>query len=150
MDWHVRVHMREHDMGCLLQIPYVCLAALYIYKHHAILRHIIMDSECTMVVNHTNRFQCINTLNPRQNGCHFADKIFKLIFLHENSCIYIHWNWFSRVHLKLGSIGSNDVLVWNRRQAIIWTNDGLIYWCIYASLSLHGLTYQTLSSNISV
>ena len=23
MDWHVRIHMREHDMGCSLQIPYV-------------------------------------------------------------------------------------------------------------------------------
>ena len=28
----------------------------------------------------------------------------------------------------------------NRRQAIIWTNDGLIYWHIYASLSLNELS----------
>ena len=25
------------------------------------------------------------------------------------------------------------------QQTIIWTNDGLIYWCIYASLSLNEL-----------
>ena len=30
-----------------------------------------------------------NTLWPEQNGCHFADDIFKLIFLHENCCIFI-------------------------------------------------------------
>ena len=31
------------------------------------------------------------------------------------------------------SIGSADGLAPNRRQAIIWTNDGPIYWSIYAS-----------------
>ena len=25
-------------------------------------------------------------------------------------------------------------------QAIIWTNDGIVYWCIYASLGLNELT----------
>ena len=29
-------------------------------------------------------------------------------------------------------------------QAIIWTNDGLIYWCIYASLSLNELNCQEI------
>ena len=27
---------------------------------------------------------CFNTLSSRQNGCHFADDIFKCIFLYEN------------------------------------------------------------------
>ena len=31
----------------------------------------------------------INTLKPRQNGRHFADDIFKCIFLNENACISI-------------------------------------------------------------
>ena len=31
----------------------------------------------------------INTLRPRQNGCHFADDIFKCIFLNENVLIPI-------------------------------------------------------------
>ena len=31
----------------------------------------------------------INTLRPRQNGCHFADDIFNCIFLNENVWIPI-------------------------------------------------------------
>ena len=38
------------------------------------------------------------------------------------------------------TIGSDNGLAPNRRQAIIWTNDGLIYWHIYASLSLNELS----------
>ena len=34
-------------------------------------------------------------------------------------------------------IGSDNGLVPNRQQAIIWTNDGLVYWGIYASLGLN-------------
>ena len=33
---------------------------------------------------------CINTLRPRQNGRHFADDIFKCIFLNENTSISIN------------------------------------------------------------
>ena len=32
---------------------------------------------------------------------------------------------------QYGSIGSDNVLVPNRWQAITWTSDGLVYWCIY-------------------
>ena len=32
---------------------------------------------------------CVNTLGPRQNGHHFADDIFKCIFLNENILIII-------------------------------------------------------------
>ena len=38
-----------------------------------------------------------------------------------------HWNLFPKVHLTKSRIASDDVLVLNRRQAIIWTNDGLVY-----------------------
>ena len=37
----------------------------------------------------TWRMSVINTLRPRQNGRHFADDIFKHIFLNENVCISI-------------------------------------------------------------
>ena len=30
------------------------------------------------------QLQCVNTLRPRRNRCHFADDIFKCIFLNEN------------------------------------------------------------------
>ena len=32
----------------------------------------------------TDIFHQLNTLRPRQNGRHFADDVFKLIFLNEN------------------------------------------------------------------
>ena len=34
-------------------------------------------------------------------------------------------------------IGSDDGLALNRRQAIIWTNVDMFYWCIYAPLGLN-------------
>ena len=42
---------------------------------------------------------------------------------------------------QLTSIGSDNGLVPNRRQAIIWTNDGQFYRRIYASRSLNELTF---------
>ena len=47
-------------------------------------------------------------------------------------CFFVS-NW------QYGGIGSDNGLALNRRQAIIWTNDGLGYWCIYVSLSLNEL-----------
>ena len=36
-----------------------------------------------------SRGRCVNTLRPRQNGRHYADDIFKCIFLNENVQISI-------------------------------------------------------------
>ena len=44
-------------------------------------------------------------------------------------------------NLHQGSIGSDNGLVLNRQQYIIWINDGLIHWCIYATLSLNVFKY---------
>ena len=35
--------------------------------------------------------------------------------------------------------GSDNGLVPTRQQTIIWSNDGLLYWCIYVSLGLNVL-----------
>ena len=51
-----------------------------------------------------------------------------------NEICYLGPNW------QYGNIGSDNCLAPNRRQAIIWTNDGLGYWRIYASLSFDELT----------
>ena len=64
----------------------------------------------------------INTLKPRQNGRHFADDIFKCIFLDEN--VWIPIKLHRRVQLKHSSTGSDNGLTPLRRQAIIWNNDG--------------------------
>ena len=52
------------------------------------------------------RLQCLNTLRPRQNGRHFADDIFKRIFLKENVKmsefrLKFHWSLFIRVQLTI-------------------------------------------------
>ena len=50
-----------------------------------------------------------------------------------------HWSLFLRVQLKYSTIGSDNGLAPSRRQAIIWTNGGIVYWRIYASLGLNEL-----------
>ena len=48
--------------------------------------------------------------------------------------IFLHgFNW------QYSSICPDIGLVPNRKQVIIWTNNGLVWWCIYASLSLNEL-----------
>ena len=79
------------------------------------------------------------TLRPGQNGCHFADDMFKFIFVYENCCIFIQI--CIKVVPKVPINISDDELVLDRRQAIIWTNDGLFYWKIFASLSLDKLRH---------
>ena len=68
----------------------------------------------------------------RENGRNFADDIFKRIFLNESKWISI------KISLKFVLKSPFD----NKsahvpRQVIIWTNDGLVYWRIYASLGLN-------------
>ena len=66
-----------------------------------------------------------------KNGHHFADNIFKSIFLYENCCNSTQISW---VYFSYGSINNNRALVQRyRQQAIIWTNDGIVYWHVYAS-----------------
>ena len=46
--------------------------------------------------------------------------------------------------LTLTSIGSDNGLALNNRQAIMWTYDDLIYWCLNASLVLNEWTQQVI------
>ena len=50
-----------------------------------------------------------------------------------------HWNLFPGVQLTISHHWFRYGLVPVRRQAIIWTNDGLVHWRIYASLGLNEL-----------
>ena len=78
----------------------------------------------------------VNTLRLRQNGCYFADYIFRVIFLNENWCILIQ---MSLKFVPKGSVdnkpafGSGNGLSPVRCQAIAWTNDGSFHWCHMAS-----------------
>ena len=90
---------------------------------------------------HTTRWVCIkqlnlfiNTFRPRQDGRHFPDDIFNYIFLNENAWISI------KISLKFVPKGpvnnipsSVQIMAPIKRQAIIWTNDGLVYWHIYVT-----------------
>ena len=63
------------------------------------------------------RPQCVNTLRPIQNGSHFANTIFKFIFLNENCCISI------QILLKFvpkGQINNKTALV----QIMAWRRTG--------------------------
>ena len=73
------------------------------------------------------RHQCVSTLRPRQNGRHFADDIFKCIFLNENVCISL------KISLKFVS-----KVRMNNTPAMVqkWLGH---YWRIYASLGLNEL-----------
>ena len=61
--------------------------------------------------------QYINTLKPRQNGRHFADDIFKCIFLNENVWVPIT---FSLKFVPKGPINNISALV----QIIAWRRPG--------------------------
>ena len=82
-----------------------------------------------------------NTLSTRQNVRHFAEDIFKCIFFNENN---FNSNFIEVCcqgsNYQYASIGSENGLALNRQLAIIWTKGGLVYWCIYASLTLNELT----------
>ena len=94
-----------------------------------------------------------NTLRPRQNVCQFADDIFKFIFLYKNDFILLQipWNVTPKVHLRIPSIGLGNGLApnrLNRRQIIIWTNDGRVYWGKYVSIN-NELAYRSLPNEMA-
>ena len=61
--------------------------------------------------------------------------IFKCIFFHETDKCWLsfHWSLFRRVNQNYSSIGSDNGLAQNRRQAIIWTNVDTVHRRIYAA-----------------
>ena len=81
----------------------------------------------------------LDTLRLKQNGWQFADDILKCIFFNENYSNFFfkcHWSLFPKVQLTIQLtviIGSGYGLVLHRQQAIFWTNNDSVQWCIYAS-----------------
>ena len=88
-------------------------------------------------------WQWLNTLRPRQNGRHFADDIFKRIFVNENARILIE------ISLKFVPKGPIKILQHNgsRWWLVAWTTPShylnqwwFVYRRIYASFDLNELT----------
>ena len=48
-----------------------------------------------------------------------------------------------------GRTGSDNGLALSRQQAIIWTNDGKLYWCIYAPIGLNVLSQAYLDIEVN-
>ena len=73
----------------------------------------------------------------------FRRRHFEVHFI-EWKCLNSDWNFIEicseGFNQQYPSIGSDDGLAPSRRQAIIWTNDGIVYWRIYTSLGLNELT----------
>ena len=75
----------------------------------------------------------INTLRPRQNGRHFADDLFKCIFLNETAWISLE------ISLKfVPKVQINNIPATRHYLNQWW----LVYWRIYASLGLNELTLE--------
>ena len=91
-----------------------------------------------------------NLSPPGQTVCHFADSIFICIFLKEIFWIFykILLKCFFGSNWQYGSIGSDNGLVPNRCQAIIWSNDGMVQKCMYAPLEPLKLNVLTLNFHL--
>ena len=91
---------------------------------------------CLFVSHHHRMILPFNSSPPGQNGRHFGRQQFQMHFLALKFEFWLkfHWSLFVSVQLTIPSIGSDNGLAPNRRQAIIWTNADPIYWRIYAAL----------------
>ena len=109
---------------------------------YAIIKYNILKPLCIVLYYHND------TLNPKQNGLHFPNIIFKSIFVNENVCMLIEISLIfvteglcnnraslvnslrpSDAYICVGNltiIGSDNGLSPGRRQAIIWTNAGIL------------------------
>ena len=84
------------------------------------------------------RNQWVNTLRSRQNGCNFADNIFKGIFMNENVWILIKISLKFVPRCPIKNIPALVQKMASRWQPIIWTNGGWITrarTCCSASMS---------------
>ena len=74
-------HFSDKFIDRLLQSPIIMKLMCFFF--------IIHDEDFAGSESLINGQLTFNTLRPRQNGCHFADNIFKCIFLNENVFISI-------------------------------------------------------------
>ena len=82
---------------------------------------------------------CVNTLRLRPDGRYFCWRHVPVHFLDWMKTCHVIEICSPRSNWQQAIIVSDNGLSMNRRQAIIWTIDGITYWCIYASLGLHEL-----------
>ena len=79
---------------------------------------------------------------------HFQMHIFQFFYFSMKIVIFwykFRWNLFPRISITTSQHWFRNGLVPKRWQAIIWSNDGIVYWRIYASLSHNELTHWSLA-----
>ena len=120
-----------YDFGLLKPLR-VCFTGIGFVVH--ILIHSVKWLINFVVVNYFNKFSC--HIKMEITWPPFGDVIFEFIFLNDDWCVLIS---ISPKFVTKGPIdhksSSVQIMAW-RGTGIIWTNDGLINWRIYASLSL--------------
>ena len=112
---------------------YTHLATVICFNNSATIISMWNDNSC--VHFSLNVIYPLNSLRPRQNGRHFADDIFKRIFVNENVRISIE---ISLKFVPKGPINNNPALV----QIMAWRRPGdkplsepvmvslMIHWCV--------------------
>ena len=85
--------------------------------------------------------ELVNTLRPRQNGCHFPDEIFRCIF---SMKMYKFWLKFHRslfvgVQLTIFQYWLRQWLGTNQATSLCLNQWRLVYWRIYTSLGRNEL-----------
>ena len=96
---------------------------LYLTISPANFGHVIQTSMCWISCQQKCYFgECaalywaFNTMRPRQNGCHFADDIFKCIFLNEN--------YFISIQISLKYVPSGPIIMQPLVQTMAWCRTG--------------------------
>ena len=66
-----------------------------------------------------------------ENGCHFADDIFKCFSIMKMFVFWLKFHWCIPESPVNNILALDKVMAW--WQPIIWTNDNLVNWCTYIS-----------------
>ena len=131
-DWYL-VPFNSHHWAVTTKLA--SWGLLVFSGHHWTPRVLMMPTLLSLLVHLTHGWDsCL-----RQKDCHFADSMFfRLIFLYESVAFWFifYWNWFPRVHSTIFQHLFTYWLSTEQVMAIIWTNNGIVYWCIYASLQM--------------
>ena len=124
---------RNHDSFCWTKTGK--LPCLFLVYQYALCTNHLPQRTCVQYF-FIHEFSILSTWRPELKGCHFADDIFKYIFLTENVCILIDISlkFFLRVKLHWQiSIGLGNNLVPNRQQAtnvheVVWYGVTRLQW----------------------
>ena len=112
---YITYHDNIHNKGLMQNCGISKVLIHRRYNTHAIHHQLLLDDQTSPIPNLD--LQWTNTLRPRQDGRHFADDIFK--------CIFLNWNVWIPIKISLkfvpkGGINNIPALV----QIMTWRRPG--------------------------